>query len=367
MRTPLPVSLAAAVAVVTVVTACSTTEGKPVEKGTARAAGSCAEASLALPPDTVVGSLDGAPVKLADLGDDLRRAEEKALWQYCDAVAETRSRAFEGLVVEKLVEKAAGKAGVSPDQWVNAELGKRATPPTEAELQAFYDSIKPPDAPPLVEVKDRLVMMMQQERAQTSARALFGELQAAAKVERSLPDVRSPPRTIEVPAWTGRKGTAGAKVRVVEFADYQCPYCSRAADAMRALAKRYGDRVEFAYRNFPLRSIHPDADRAAQAAQCAGRQGKFWEMHDKLYGAQDKLDVESVLAFGKDLGLDTAKLESCIANGETAAEVEADLKEATDLGIEGTPSFFINGRPHQGNPSEAALAAAIDAELARRD
>ena len=361
MRTALTSSFALAL----VAGACTTTDSKPAAPTAAHSAASCNQASLALPADTVVGTLDGSPVKLADLGDDARRAEEKALWQYCDAVAETRSRAFDGLVIEKLVEKAAAKAGVGPDEWVRAEIEKRTTLPSEAELQAFYDSIRPPDAPPLAEVKDRLVMMMQQERAQTSARALFDELRAASKVESTLPDVRSPPRDIGVPAWTGRKGATGAKVRVVEFADYQCPYCSRAADAMRALAKRYGDKVEFAYRNFPLRSIHPDADRAAQAAQCAARQGKFWEMHDKLYGAQDKLDTESVLAHGKDLQLDVAKLEGCIKNGETAAEVEADLKEATELGIEGTPSFFINGRPHLGNPSEAALAAAIDAELAR--
>ncbi len=344
---------------------CSTTETKPLDKAAAKSAASCAEASLALAPDTVVGKLDGVDIKLADLGDETRRAEEKALWQYCDAVAEARSRAFDSLMIEKLVERAAAKAGVGPDEFVRAEIDRRVTQPSDAEVQAFYDSIRPPDAPPLAEVKDRLLPMMMQERAQTSARALFDELRAAAKVESALPDVRSPPRTIDLPAWAGRKGASGAKVRVVEFADYQCPYCSRAADAMRSLAKRYGDRVEFAYRNFPLRNMHPDADRAAQAAQCAARQGKFWEMHDKLYGAQDKLDLESMLAHGKDLGLDMAKLEGCLNNGETAAEIEADLKEATDLGVEGTPSFFINGRPHLGNPSEAALAAAIDAELAR--
>ncbi|MBI1944471.1 MAG: thioredoxin domain-containing protein [Deltaproteobacteria bacterium] len=356
---------AAALAAVSLAASCTTTETKPVVAPQGRAATTCAEASLALAPETVVGTLDGATIKLADLGDEARRAEEKALWEYCDAVHGLRSRALDAYVTEQLVNAAAAKAGVEPDAWVRAEIEKRATVPTDAEIQGFYDSIRPPDAPPLEVVKQRVVMMMQQQRAEESARALFDGLKAAAKLERSLPDVRSPPRDIDLPAWAGKKGAAGAKVRVVEFADYQCPYCSRAADAMRALAKRYGDRVEFAYRNFPLRSIHPDADRAAQAAQCAGRQGKFWEMHDKLYAAQNSLDAESMLAHGKELGLDVAKLESCISKGETAAEVEADLKEATDLGIEGTPSFFVNGRPHLGNPSEEALAAAIDAELAR--
>ncbi|OGQ17115.1 MAG: hypothetical protein A2138_23600 [Deltaproteobacteria bacterium RBG_16_71_12] len=358
-------ALAVAALCLAPVAGCTTTERKPVAAPHARAATTCAEASLALAPDTVVGALDGVAVKLSDLGDEARRAEEKALWEYCDAVYAMRSRALDGYVTEQLVNKAAAGAGVEPDAWVRGELEKRATVPTDAEIQAFYDSIKPPDAPPLEVVKQRVVMMMQQQRAEDSARALFDELRAGAKLERSLPDVRSPPRNVDLPAWAGKKGAAGAKVRVVEFADYQCPYCSRAADAMRALAKRYGDRVEFGYRNFPLRSIHPDADRAAQAAQCAGRQGKFWEMHDQLYASQHSLDAESIMAHGKALGLDVEKLQGCIEKGETAAEVEADLKEATDLGIEGTPSFFVNGRPHLGNPSEEALAAAIDAELAR--
>ncbi|MCC7107725.1 MAG: thioredoxin domain-containing protein [Deltaproteobacteria bacterium] len=346
--------------------ACSTTESKaaPVAAA-ARVATSCAQASLALPADAVIGSIDGKAVKISDLGDELRRAEEKALWEYCDAVSGTRSRALEGYATEKLVEAAAAKAGGEPEAWVRAEVEKRSAMPTDAEVQAFYDSIKPPDAPPLEVVKPRVVMLMQQERAEKAARALFGELRAQASVTTALPDVRSPPRDVDLAPHTARKGAAGAKVRVVEFADFQCPYCSRAAETMHALAKRYGDRVEFAYRHFPLRSIHPDADRAAQAAQCAARQGKFWEMHDKLYGAQSSLDDEAIVGHGKELGLDTAKLEGCMKNGEAAAEVEADLQKASELGVEGTPSFFINGRPHLGNPSEDALAAAIDAELAR--
>lgn len=347
--------------------ACSTTDGQaaaPVASSTRRAS-SCAEASLALPPDTVVGTIGGQPVKLADLGDDARRAEEKALWEYCDAVSAARSRALEGYATEKLVEAAAAKEGLEAGAWVRAQLEKRAAAPTDAEVQSFYDSIKPPDAPPLDAVKPRVIMLMMQERSEKAARALFEELRAQAGVTSKLPDVRSPPRDVDLAPHTARKGSAGAKVRVVEFADFQCPYCSRAAETMQALAKRYGDRVEFAYRHFPLRSIHPDADRAAQAAQCAGRQGKFWEMHDKLYTAQHSLDAESIVGFGKELGLDAAKLEGCLTNGEAAAEVEADVQKATELGIEGTPSFFVNGRPHLGNPTEDALAAAIDAELAR--
>ncbi len=365
MRTPAqPFVVGAVSSLFALLAACSTAEHKAELPVPSHGAATCAEASLALPADAVVGTLDGQPVKLSDLGAEAKRAEEKALWEYCDAVSSTRTRALDGYITEKLVEKAAAKTGVEPDAWVSGELVKRSTEPTDAEVQSFYDSIKPPDAPPLEAVKPRVIMMMQQERAQKTARALFDELLAGAKVERTLPDVRSPPRDVDLADHTARKGAAGAKVRVVEFADFQCPYCSHAADAVRALAKRYGDRVEFAYRHFPLRGMHPDADRAAQAAQCAARQGKFWELHDKMYASQHSLDAESILGYGKELGLDVQKLDDCLQKGETAAEVEMDLAKATDLGVEGTPSFFINGRPHLGNPSEEALGAAIDAELA---
>lgn len=368
MRIPPRFSLvvAAPLLVVGALAGCSTTESSTAAPSApARSASTCAEASLALPQDTVVATIGGQPVKLSELGDEAKRAEEKALWEYCDAVFATRSRALEGYATEKLVEAAAAKAGVEPEAWVRGEMEKRTTMPTDAEVQAFYDSIKPPDAPPLEAIKPRVVMMMQQERAEKAARGLFEELRAAASVKSTMPDVRSPPRDVDLAPHTARKGAAGAKIRVVEFADFQCPYCSRAAEAVSALTKRYGDRVEFAYRHFPLRGMHPDADRAAQAAQCAGRQGKFWEMHDKLYTAQQSLDAESILSAAKDLGLDAAKLEGCLTNGEAAGEVEIDLKKGTELGVEGTPSFFINGRPHLGNPTEEGLAAAIDAELAR--
>jgi len=104
-------------------------------------------------------------------------------------------------------------------------------------------------------------------------------------------------------------------VKVVEFADFQCPYCSRAADAVRELSAKYGDKIEVAYRNFPLRTIHPFAQHAAEVGQCALAQGKFWEMSDKMYSDQSKLDEDSLTASAKEVGLDTAKLDECSSPG----------------------------------------------------
>ena len=152
-------------------------------------------------------------------------------------------------------------------------------------------------------------------------------------------------------------------MHVVEFADFQCPYCSRAADTMRELTAKYGDRVEFSYRHFPLRSIHPHAQRASEIAMCAGEQGKFWEAHDALYAHQDNLEESAAKKAVADIGVDTAKLDECLSAGRGAAQVDEDAKKAEEVGIEGTPSFFLNGRQFAGNPTVTGLSQAIEEEL----
>jgi protein-disulfide isomerase len=345
-------------AAVAALAGCSTPE-KVQNKG---AATTCAAASLALPPETIVGSVDGKPITLADLGPEAQQAEQQALWEYCDNVYAQRARALDGYVTQKLVERAAAAAGKDVDDWMREEMQKRAKPPTEEEIQAFYNARARPGAPPLEAVKLQVVQAMSQERAQDAVREVIEEVKKGVAVEKKLPDVRSPPRDVDIPSHTATKGKKGAKVRVVEFADFECPYCSRAADTVRQLQEKYGDRVEFAYRHFPLRTIHPEAQGAAEAAQCAARQGKFWEMHDKLYAAQDRLDAASLKQHAAALGLDPIKLDQCLTSGAGNREVEEDLKKGEALGVEGTPTFFVNGRA-VASPSVDAISQAIEAEL----
>jgi protein-disulfide isomerase len=352
------VLLAAASAV-----ACTTPEkvAKPAQSA-ARAA-DCAGASLALPEDAVIARLDGKPVTIKDLGPEAAEAEQRALYEYCDTVHANRARALDSWVTQTLVEKAAAKASQSPDEWVQAEVQKRLPQPSDADIQAFYDTRKRPGAPPLEEVRGQVIMLMQREKSEEAVRGLLEGLKQGVALETSFPDVRSPPRDVAAAAHTATKGSKNAKVRVVEFADFQCPYCTIAATSVKELHSRYGDKVEFAYRHFPLRSIHPDAQRAAEFAQCSRDQGKFWELHDKMYGDQEKLDEPSLRAAAAAVGLDAKKLDECLSSGRATAEVEEDMKAAEALGVGGTPTFFVNGRQHAGAATVEALAAAIDAEL----
>lgn len=327
---------------------------------------SCSEAALSLDDDAVVGAFDGRSITYRDLGPEVRKAERKALHQYCDAVSSARRIALENLVTEALVQAEAAKAGVEKDAWMKAEIDKRVPDPSDADVQAFYDSQKArmgDQLPPLEVVRPQVVAYLKREKAEGAVDSVIGALLKGARFERRLPDVRSPPVAVEPSEGTPVKGKAGAKVRVVEFADFECPYCSRAADTMKELAVRYGDRVEFSYRHFPLRSIHPKAQRASEIAVCAAEQGRFWEAHDALYAHQDALDEPSAKKFVTEAGVDAARLEECLASARAAARVDEDVKKGEEAGIEGTPSFFINGRAFTGNPNVSGLSQAIDEEL----
>ena len=161
-------------------------------------------------------------------------------------------------------------------------------------------------------------------------------------------------------------GDSDAPVTMIEFSDYECPFCGRHfSDTYPQIKKDYVDtgKVKIVFRDFPL-SFHPNAQKAAEAAECAGEQGKYYEMHDKLYQNQQALDVASLKAYAQQLGLKTADFNKCLDDGKMASEISKDASEGGSYGVQGTPAFFINGKLVSGAQPFAAFKAAIDAELA---
>ena len=157
-------------------------------------------------------------------------------------------------------------------------------------------------------------------------------------------------------------GPTDSKVTIVEFSDFQCPFCSRAADAVTEIKKKYGDKVHFVFRQFPL-SFHKDAHLAAQAALAAGEQGKFWEYHDKLFENQRALSREDLEKYAKELKLDLAKFKKALDKGEYKDEVDADLKLGETVAVSGTPTMFLNGKRISNPTDTAAVSKAIDEAL----
>jgi protein-disulfide isomerase len=163
----------------------------------------------------------------------------------------------------------------------------------------------------------------------------------------------------DVPAF----GPTDAKVTIVEFSDFQCPFCSRAANAAHQVKEKYGDKVRFVFRQFPL-SFHQNAHVAAEASLEAHRQGKFWELHDKMFADQQKLDRASLEATAKEIGLDMAAFKKALDDKTHAAAVDAEMKLGESVAVDGTPTMFLNGK-RVGNPTDFdALSKEIDAALA---
>jgi protein-disulfide isomerase len=160
------------------------------------------------------------------------------------------------------------------------------------------------------------------------------------------------------------QGNPDAPIQLVEYGDYECPHCGRAYPIVQRVQKHFGDRLLFVFRNFPLNNSHPHAESAAEAAEFAATKDKFWEMHDALFENQDRLGSELYEELAQQLGLDPIALTASLDRGEFTDRVRADFNSGVRSGVNGTPTFFINGQRHDGPFDYPALVGAINAALA---
>lgn len=160
------------------------------------------------------------------------------------------------------------------------------------------------------------------------------------------------------------RGPADAKVTLVAFLDYECPFCGRDfRDTYPLIEQHYGSKIRYVVRNFPLTTIHPYAEKAAQAAECARAQGQFWPYHDWLFRHQGALQVAELKDYARRLGLDGLAFDRCLDSGREAGEIRRDIAAGTAAGVTGTPTFFVNGRRIVGAVPYATMATTIDAAL----
>jgi protein-disulfide isomerase len=154
-------------------------------------------------------------------------------------------------------------------------------------------------------------------------------------------------------------------VTIVKFEDFECPFCKNVQPTLAAVLKKYDGKVRVVHKDLPLEQIHPQAQLAAEAARCAGEQGKFWEYHDALYGNAPKFGAQELKTYAKNIGLNATPFDQCLASGKYKAAVQKDLSEGAQLGLTGTPTFFINGREISGALPVESFSAIIDEELAQ--
>jgi protein-disulfide isomerase len=321
--------------------------------------------ALAIPAHAAAAA-DSGPV-LAEIGNHKitqQEVDSKIKIQLYDA----RKEAVDQMVDDYLLQQAARKEKLSVSDYVKREVDdKAAADVNDAMAKKFYDENK--DKIPALKtagsydkIKDRLLPALRQRDAQQQHEQLLARLRKDGGARILL----EPPR-IDVNLSAAGHPTLGSKhapVTVVEFADFQCPFCKRSEDAVKAIHNKYGDRVRLVFMDFPL-NFHPHAMPAASAARCAGGQGKFWEYHDALFADQSKLEPADLKATAKKLGLDTSKFNACFDKGEYDQAIQKDLDEGRKLNVSGTPTFFIDGREIVGAQPAESFTSIIDQELAK--
>jgi protein-disulfide isomerase len=281
---------------------------------------------------------------------------------HVEAVHQARSAALSERIDAGLLVEESLRRGMPVDELQEAEAAARAAPVTDADLEAFYEENQARIQGSLDEVRERLRGYLQRSREAESRRAYLQELREAARVELLLPEPAFP--RVAVAATGPARGPDDAPVTMIVFSEFQCPYCAQASPVLASLSEEYGDRLRVVFRDFPLPS-HSLAQKASEAAHCAGLQGAFWAMHDRLFAHPRELDVASLKAHARALGLDGAAFDGCLDEGRTAKVVTDNRDAGREAGVTGTPAFFINGRYLSGARPAETFRALIDEELAR--
>ena len=274
---------------------------------------------------------------------------------------ELKSRGLESLVNRKVLEIEAKKKEIAPEKLLEQEVDSKVADPTDSEVESFYFGHQDQLKRPLADVKSQIRDGLKRAKLFKARQDYLESLWQDAEVSILLP----PPR-MEMAYDPARvRGNPKAPITIVEFSDFQCPFCRKSYPVIKELLIKYEGQVKLAYRDFPLREIHPQAESAAEASRCANDQGKFWEYHDLLFTNPDKLDHAGLVEHARALQLDVESFESCLTSEKFKPVVEADLQAGVKASVNGTPAFFINGIPVSGAQPASVFEHAIDAELAR--
>jgi len=300
---------------------------------------------------SVVAEIAGRKVTADELAEKEAGKLLQAKYKYYLAERD----ALELFIEDQLLELQAKKEGVTLDELYKRHVAINVPEPTEDQLRFYYEGVQTDES--YESARIHIIDTVHQLRTKKARDAYLAELRAQYGV---VVELSQPSAHVDV-ANAQRLGSEQAPVQIIEFADYECPYCQKVNDDLRRLREQFGEQVSLVYKDFPLPS-HPLAARAAEAARCAGVQGKFWEFHDALFQTK-RIQVSDLKLQARTLKLDTARFDQCLDGGEQIAVVKKDAQEARRLGLEGTPSFFINGHFMSGSIGYEKLRGTVLQEL----
>jgi protein-disulfide isomerase len=312
-------------------------------------------------PD-VLATVGDEKITMTDIrgraGEDLDKLE----MQYQLTKSRIIGNALDSLIRQKTVVAEAQKQGKSIDQMIAAEA-PGGLEPVELDIATWFkENQERVPGRTLDQLRPQIAELLRGQRRQAAEKKLMERIRTERKVAINYQPFRLQFTNGDAPVL----GKKDAPITLVEFSDFQCPYCQRMAPVLKEVSQKFSDKVRIIYRQYPIPSLHPFALKAAEASLCANEQGKFWEMHDAMFADQKKLSVSDLKQTAQTLGMNEKKFTSCLDSGRYAEQVQNDSKEAVRSGVSGTPAVFVNGIVIDGGSVPySVVEAAIQKELGR--
>jgi len=356
MKSAKPIAILLLAAVATVPAFAKKDKPKDKSDAATTAAPAATLASDDLHPAAIVA---GKPISM----EELDRAAANQLMRIRQQEFQVRSDILDGLIQQKLITDEAAARKVSEAELLKTEVDDKTAAPTQEEVSQYYEKMKARmGGKTLDDVKGDIEKTLKAQKANERRGQFLGELSAKSDVKILL----DPPRaTVSLPASAPALGPADAPITIVEWSDYQCPFCKRAHPVVEQILTEYKDKVRFIYLDYPL-PFHKQAMPASLAVHCAEDQGKFWEYHRNLFEIAGDLSDSDLSKRATDLGLDATAFTACVGSKKHEGLINANYKGGADLGVTGTPAFFINGRMLVGAQPIDQFRQIINDELTRK-
>lgn len=309
---------------------------------------------------STVAEVDGEKISL----QDLKQTAGEALAKLDEQIYRLQQQKLEQMIADRLLAHEAHRRNITLESLIEAEITSKAPAVTPEEIHRVYELNKNQLQKPESEVQEQLRTLLRDQNIAVRRQEFAKSLQSQAKVNVYL--LPPPPFRAGVQGEGPSRGSVDAPVTIVEFEDFQCPYCKKAQEILEQVRVRYKDKVRIVHRDFPLQPLHPASWKAHEGARCAEEQGKFWEYRDLLYKNSPAAGPEQLSLYASQVSMNLSEFKNCLDSGKFRAVVQKDEAEGDRLGVEGTPAFFINGRRLSGAQAETEFARIIDEELSKR-
>jgi protein-disulfide isomerase len=308
---------------------------------------------------------DGIVAKVGEVeisSKELEEGIESELFEAESKVFEIKFNKLKSMVLQKYMDKDSRKQGLTNDEFLEKYISKNITI-SEKQIDTFVKDQNIPAEHLNPQVREKIKNYLEMEKKKEAIDQWIAEQTKKSPVEVYLSKPRRPTFPVEI----GSAPVAGgkdAKVTIVEFSDFQCPFCAKGADILKDLKKKYGNKIKVAFKNYPL-PFHNHAEQASVAGMCANEQSSdsFWKMHDEMFAHQDELDIEGLKKIGKKIGLKMDLFEKCLTENKYLTQVKADMEEGRKINVKSTPTFFVNGQLVNGAQPLEVFSELIDEAL----